>query len=145
VSSLADLAEGGFQAVIDDPAAPQEAKRVVVCAGKLFHEMNESRGNRKDVALVRMEQLYPFPEDRLRRVLQAYPRAESFVWAQEDPMNQGAWYAIQHHLNHCAPAERRFVYVGREAAAAPASGYPSRHKAEQTKLISEALGEHHAA
>jgi 2-oxoglutarate dehydrogenase E1 component len=140
VSTLADLAEGGFRAVIDDPAAPQHVRRVVVCTGKLYNELNEARGKRSDVALVRLEQLYPFPEELLRGVLQAYPDAETLVWAQEEPMNQGAWYAIMHHLNHCAPSERRFVYAGREAAAAPASGYPSRHKAEQAALINEALG-----
>lgn len=140
VSSLADLAEGGFQAVIDDPDAPRKAGRVVVCSGKLYYELKEARASRGDVALVRIEQLYPFPEDSLRAVLQAYPHAKTFVWAQEEPTNQGAWYAIQHHLNHCAPADARFVYAGREAAAAPASGYPSRHKAEQAGLINEALG-----
>ncbi len=139
-SPLQDLAEGGFHAVIDDPIAPREAKRVVVCTGKLYHELNAARGERRDVAIVRIEQLYPFPEDSLRAVLVAYPQAQSFVWAQEEPMNQGAWYAIQHHLNHSAPEGRRFVYVGREAAAAPASGYLSRHKEEQAALISEALG-----
>jgi 2-oxoglutarate dehydrogenase E1 component len=92
------------------------------------------------VALVRIEQLYPFPEDELITVLAGYKHAKSFVWAQEEPMNQGAWYAILHHLNHCAPLGERFVYAGREAAAAPASGYPSRHKAEQAGVIDEALG-----
>ncbi len=140
VSPLADLAQGGFRAVIADPAAPNDAKRVVVCTGKLYYELSAARGERRDVALVRIEQLYPFPEDKLRAVLSAYPQAQSFVWAQEEPMNQGAWYAIQHHLNHCVPDERRFSYVGREAAAAPASGYLSRHKSEQAEIINQALG-----
>jgi 2-oxoglutarate dehydrogenase E1 component len=141
VSSLAELAEGGFRNVIDDPAAPREAKRVVVCTGKLYYEFKEARGEQRDAALVRIEQLYPFPEQGLRAILAGYPHAETFVWAQEEPMNQGAWYAILHHLNHCVPAGHRFVYAGREAAAAPASGYPSQHKAEQSRLIKEALGE----
>jgi 2-oxoglutarate dehydrogenase E1 component len=140
VSSLADLAQGGFHAVIDDPVAPREAKRVVVCAGKLYYELKEARGERRDVALVRIEQLYPFPEQGLHEILAAYPQAQTFVWAQEEPMNQGAWYAIQHHLNHSAPIDKRFAYVGREAAAAPASGYPSRHKAEQAAVTNQALG-----
>ena len=140
VSPLQDLAQGGFQAVIDDPSAPRDAKRVVVCTGKLYYELAAARGERRDAALVRIEQLYPFPEQGLRDVLAGYPQAKSFVWAQEEPMNQGAWYAIWHHLNHCAPAGAQFSYAGREAAAAPASGYPSRHKAEQAGLINEALG-----
>jgi 2-oxoglutarate dehydrogenase E1 component len=115
-------------------------KRVVVCSGKLYYELAAARGERRDVALVRIEQLYPFPEDELHAALTAYPQAKSFVWAQEEPMNQGAWYSIWHHLNHSAPDDTRFAYVGREAAAAPASGYPSRHKSEQASVINEALG-----
>jgi len=156
VSSLADLVSGGFHPVIDDPAftpsplagkgektagVRAEVKRIVVCTGKLYYELNEARGARRDVALVRIEQLYPFPEERLREVLAAYPQAETSVWAQEEPMNQGAWYAIWHHLNRCVPDDKRFRYAGREAAAAPASGYPSRHKAEQASVINQALGE----
>ncbi len=140
VSALQDLAHGGFRAVIDDPAAPREAKRIVLCSGKLYYELNAARGERRDVALLRLEQPYPFPERDLREMLAAYPQARSFVWAQEEPMNQGAWYAIWHHLNHCVSNGAHFDYAGRDAAAAPASGYPSRHKAEQAGLINEALG-----
>ncbi len=140
VSALQDLAQGAFRTVIDDPDQPRDAGRVVVCAGKLYYELHAARGERRDVALLRIEQLYPFPEQELREILAAYPQAQSFVWAQEEPMNQGAWYAIWHHLNRCLPDAGRFQYAGREAAAAPASGYPSRHKAEQAALINEALG-----
>ena len=140
VSALQDLAHGGFRAVIDDPAAPREAKRIVLCSGKLYYELNAARGERRDVALLRLEQPYPFPERDLREMLATYPQARSFVWAQEEPMNQGAWYAIWHHLNHCVSNGAHFDYAGRDAAAAPASGYPSRHKAEQAGLINEALG-----
>jgi 2-oxoglutarate dehydrogenase E1 component len=93
----------------------------------------------EDVALVRVEQLYPFPEAAFRSVLAAYPLAAAFVWAQEEPMNQGAWYQTLHHLNHCAPDGQRFHYAGRPAAAAPASGYASRHKAELDALLAAAL------
>jgi len=92
-----------------------------------------------EVALVRVEQLYPFPETAFRAVLAAYPQAGTFVWAQEEPMNQGAWYQTLHHLNHCAPGGHRFHYAGRPAAAAPASGYVSRHRAELEALLNDAL------
>ncbi|MHB1439064.1 MAG: hypothetical protein ACYCVX_16165, partial [Thiobacillus sp.] len=72
-------------------------------------------------------------------VLNAYPQAATFVWAQEEPMNQGAWFQTLHHLNHCAPAGLRFQYAGRPAAAAPASGYASRHRAELETLLTDAL------
>jgi 2-oxoglutarate dehydrogenase E1 component len=141
VSSMDDLAKGRFHAVIDDTVPVEQVKRVVVCSGKVYFDLLAARSDRKDVALIRIEQLYPFPEDALREILSRYAGAEHFIWAQEDPMNQGAWYAILHHLNHCAPGGRRFAYAGREAAAAPASGYAVRHQAEQAKLLKDALNE----
>ena len=86
-----------------------------------------------------MEQLYPFPEVALRAVLASYPKVTTLVWAQEEPMNQGAWYQVWHHLNRSAPAPQRFHYAGRAAAAAPASGYASRHKTELDALLQDAL------
>ena len=140
-SSLADLSSGAFLPVIDDPRAPSSAKRVVACSGRVWFDLEAARVARglDDVALVRIEQLYPFPEDTFRAVLNAYPQAVTFVWAQEEPMNQGAWYQTLHHLNHCAPGGRRFHYAGRPAAAAPASGYISRHRAELEALLADAL------
>jgi 2-oxoglutarate dehydrogenase E1 component len=140
-SPLADLAGGAFRPVIDDPRAPRNAKRVVACSGRVWFDLETERAARglEDVALVRVEQLYPFPEETFRAVLHAYPQAGSFMWAQEEPMNQGAWYQTLHHLNHCAPAGHRFHYAGRPAAAAPASGYASRHKAELDALMTAAL------
>ena len=140
-STLADLASGAFLPVIDDLRAPHQAKRVVACSGRVWFDLEAARVARglDDVALVRVEQLYPFPEDTLRAVLAAYPAAGTFVWAQEEPMNQGAWFQTLHHLNHCAPAGRKFHYAGRPAAAAPASGYASRHRAELKALLDDAL------
>jgi len=141
VSTSEELSAGGFRPVIDDPRAPREATRVVACSGRVWFDLEAARGarGRDDVALIRLEQLYPFPESLLRETLAAYPRAETFVWAQEEPMNQGAWYQILHHLDHCAPVDRRFHYAGRQAAAAPASGYSSRHRAELDALLDDAL------
>ena len=140
-SSLADLSSGAFLPVIDDPRAPRNARRVVACSGRVWFDLEAARAARglDGVALVRVEQLYPFPEAAFRAVLNAYPQADTFVWAQEEPMNQGAWYQTLHHLNHCAPGGRRFHYAGRPAAAAPASGYASRHKAELDALLTAAL------
>jgi 2-oxoglutarate dehydrogenase E1 component len=140
-SSLADLASGAFLPVIDDPRAPRQAKRVVACSGRVWFDLEAAREARgfDDVALIRIEQLYPFPEEAFRAVLDAYPQAAIFVWAQEEPMNQGAWYQTLHHLNHCAPGGKRFHYAGRPAAAAPASGYLSRHRAELEALLNDAL------
>jgi 2-oxoglutarate dehydrogenase E1 component len=140
-SSLADLGSGAFLPVIDDPLAPRQAQRVVACSGRVWFDLEAARAARglDDVALVRVEQLYPFPEAAFRAALDAYPQAATFVWAQEEPMNQGAWYQTLHHLNHCAPGGKRFHYAGRPAAAAPASGYLSRHRAELEALLTDAL------
>jgi 2-oxoglutarate dehydrogenase E1 component len=146
-SSLADLSNGAFQAVMDDPRAPKNARRVVACSGRVWFDLEAARAERglDDVALVRIEQLYPFPEETFRAVLNAYPQATTLVWAQEEPMNQGAWFHTLHHLNHCAPAGRNFHYAGRPAAAAPASGYTSRHRAELETLLNDALEACHEA
>ncbi|MHB1092432.1 2-oxoglutarate dehydrogenase E1 component [Thiobacillus sp.] len=140
-SSLADLSEGEFMPVIDDPRTPREASRVVVCSGRVWFDLESARAARglEDVALVRVEQLYPFPEAEFCAVLNAYPQAATLIWAQEEPMNQGAWYQTLHHLNQCASGGRRFHYAGRPAAAAPASGYVSRHRAELETLLNDAL------
>jgi 2-oxoglutarate dehydrogenase E1 component len=141
-SSLEDLATGAFRTVIDDPRAPRTARRVVACSGRVWFDLEAARGSRgldDEIALVRVEQLYPFPEDAFRQVLSSYPDAHTFVWAQDEPMNQGAWYQTQHHLNHCAPNRNRFHYAGRPPAAAPASGYLSRHRAELEALLNDAL------
>ena len=141
-SSLADLSEGKFLPVIDDVRSPRGARRVVACCGRVWFDLEAARNSRgldDEIALVRVEQLYPFPEDSLRAILAAYPEATTFVWAQDEPMNQGAWYQIQHHLNHCAPSKLRFHYAGRPPAAAPASGYVSRHRAELEALLNDAL------
>jgi len=146
-SSLADLSGGAFLPVIDDPRAPRQAKRVVACSGRVWFDLEAARTARglDDIALVRVEQLYPFPETAFCDVLDAYPQAGTFVWAQEEPMNQGAWYQTLHHLNHCTPRGLRFHYAGRPAAAAPASGYVSRHRAELEALIRDALETTHEA
>ncbi|MGA7180169.1 MAG: 2-oxoglutarate dehydrogenase E1 component [Thiobacillaceae bacterium] len=147
VSSLEDLTAGSFRQVIDDPRQPVAAERVVVCAGKVYFDLETSRQEKHldNVAIVRIEQLYPFPEEIFRVVLACYPQARTFVWAQEEPMNQGVWYQSLHHLNRCTPGGQRFIYAGRAPAAAPASGWPSRHKAEQESLVFEALEKQHEA
>jgi 2-oxoglutarate dehydrogenase E1 component len=145
VSSLDDLTGGTFRQVIDDPRHPLTADRIVVCAGKVYFDLEVAREERhlENVAIVRVEQLYPFPEELFREVLAAYPGAKTFIWAQEEPMNQGVWYQSLHHLNRCTPGGQRFIYAGRPPAAAPASGWPSRHKAEQQSLLFEALEKNH--
>jgi 2-oxoglutarate dehydrogenase E1 component len=120
------------------------AKRVVLCSGKVYYHLLEEREARgiTDVALVRLEQLYPFPDDELEEILKAYSNIKDIVWCQEEPMNQGAWYSSQHNMRHVIQRthpQLHLSYVGRESSAAPAAGYMSVHLEEQKKFIDEAL------
>jgi 2-oxoglutarate dehydrogenase E1 component len=141
-STLAELAGGEFHTLIGDSLCPEPAKarRVVVCGGKVYYDLLEAaqaRGS-SDVAIIRVEQLYPFPRAELAAQLKRYP-AREVVWCQEEPMNQGAWYQIQHHLQVCLAAGQTLSYAGRARSAAPACGHLSTHNVEQAKLIDDAL------
>jgi 2-oxoglutarate dehydrogenase E1 component len=146
ISTLEDLAEGSFQTVIGeiDPIDPKKVERVVLCSGKVYYDLLEKRRNegRDDIAIVRLEQLYPFPEEDLAEVLAPYKNLKHIVWCQEEPMNQGAWYCSQHHMRRVATAHKKTLfleYAGREASAAPACGYASMHAEQQEKLLQDAF------
>ena len=144
-SSLEELANGQFQNVIDDGQIdPAKAKRLVLCSGKVYYHLLEARmeSGQDDVALVRLEQLYPFPTKILNDVMASYTNLESVVWCQEEPRNQGAWHSIRHRLAGAVEnthPELEVTYVGRKSSAAPACGYMSLHLEEQNQLITEAL------
>ncbi|MDG1447908.1 MAG: 2-oxoglutarate dehydrogenase E1 component [Porticoccaceae bacterium] len=143
-SSLEELANGEFQNVIDDQLEPAEVRRVVLCSGKVYYHLLEERQERgiDDIALIRLEQLYPFPDDELEDILRPYSNIEDIIWCQEEPMNQGAWYSSQHHMRHVIQhlkPELHLSFVGRESSAAPASGYMSVHLEEQKQFINQAL------
>jgi len=143
VSSLQDLTEGGFQLVIDDPAGlkQERVKRVVFCAGKVYFDLAAQRDEHEidDIALVRVEQLYPFPREELQGILERYGSAREVIWCQEEPLNQGAWFQIRHHIQACIGSGQRLRYVGREASASPAVGYYQVHQEQQKRLVSDAL------
>jgi 2-oxoglutarate dehydrogenase E1 component len=142
VSSLDELAKGEFQHLIPDRSAdPKTVKRVVVCGGKVYYDLLEEAQKRelKDVALIRIEQLYPFPRASLTAELKRYAKANQVVWCQEEPMNQGAWYQIQHHLRACMQDRHSLHYTGRSRSPSPAAGHFNDHVEEQLKLIADAL------
>ncbi|WP_257388862.1 2-oxoglutarate dehydrogenase E1 component [Tahibacter caeni] len=143
VSSLEDLAGGRFQLVIGDSTAKagQTVRRVVLCSGKVYFDLVDECEKRGvgDVAIVRVEQLYPFPRSEVKAELARYPTAKEVVWCQEEPMNQGAWYQIQHHLRACLGAEHSLSYAGRARSPAPACGHHNTHVAEQAALVEQAL------
>jgi len=142
-SVLEVLSEGRFQQVIGDrgPGDAEEIKRVVFCSGKVYYDLAEKRDveNIREVAVMRAEQLYPFPEADLRGFVNEFPNATEVVWCQEEPKNQGAWYQIRHHLQACISAQHELKYVGRPHSASPAVGHYSRHLEEQTQLVEDAI------
>ncbi|MBA1194340.1 2-oxoglutarate dehydrogenase E1 component [Pseudomonas entomophila] len=146
VSTLEDLAEGSFQTVIPevDTLDPAKVERLVLCSGKVYYDLLEKRRaeGREDTVILRIEQLYPFPEDDLVEILAPYTQLKHAVWCQEEPMNQGAWYSSQHHmrriLNRLDPS-LVLEYAGRDASAAPACGYASMHAEQQERLLQAAF------
>jgi len=147
ISQLDELAEGAFQTVIDetDGLDPVVVKRVVLCGGKVFYDLRAARREREivDIAIVRIEQMYPFPRLDLLEVLERYPNLEDAVWLQEEPKNQGAWYAMQSRMASVVQRHKVNVflrYAGREPSASAAAGYSALHLREQEKFIDEALG-----
>lgn len=143
VSSLDDLSNGEFQLMIPDASvkAPKKVKRVVVCSGKVYYDLREEASKRglDDVAIVRVEQLYPFPRPELAAELKRYAADAEVVWCQEEPMNQGAWYQIRHHLSFCLGAKQSLYYAGRARSPSPAAGHFKTHVAEQNQLVEDAL------
>ncbi|WP_395947010.1 2-oxoglutarate dehydrogenase E1 component [Caedibacter taeniospiralis] len=142
-SSIDELADGQFQNVIAEVEniKPSEVSRVILCSGKVYYDLLTERTDKavKDVAIIRLEQLYPFPQVDLGKVLAKYEHITDIVWVQEEPENQGAWWMIQHQLRKVLHKDQSLSYVGRKAAAAPAVGYPSLFHAQQAELVNDAL------
>jgi 2-oxoglutarate dehydrogenase E1 component len=143
-SRIEDLANGGFQTVIDDPALSlklPETSRVVLCSGKIYYELaaDADKMTQNRPAILRLEQLYPFPAPEMRDLLSRYSGLKELVWAQEEPRNMGAWRYVEEKIRDVMPSSARLRYVGRPERASTAEGYPSAHAVEQKRIISEAL------
>jgi 2-oxoglutarate dehydrogenase E1 component len=146
VSSLQELAKGGFQTVIGENTAGIDAKavrKIVICSGKVYYDLTGARRERElvDVAILRVEQLYPFPHKALEAEMRKYPGATQVVWCQDEPQNQGAWFFVQHHIQDALKDGQRLSYAGRPASASPAAGYYDKHYAQQKELLTAALGD----
>ncbi len=142
-SPLQDLATGSFQVIVPETEklAAKKVKRVVFCAGKVYYDLVAERAKRamEDVAVVRIEQLYPFPHEEFQAQVDLYPNAKSIVWAQEEPGNQGAWHRIQHYLLNHMRSDQELKYAGRSSSASPAVGYLQLHNEQQKELVDAAL------
>ena len=146
VSGLDELAHGQFHPVLGDIDVAAADKpgitRLVMCSGRVYYDLLERKRSEQlgHVALLRIEQLYPFPWRLLREELAGYTNAREFCWCQEEPQNQGAWYATRHKFEELIGGQNRLVYTGREALSAPAVGYASLHVQQQERLVAQALG-----
>ncbi|HKR01348.1 MAG TPA: multifunctional oxoglutarate decarboxylase/oxoglutarate dehydrogenase thiamine pyrophosphate-binding subunit/dihydrolipoyllysine-residue succinyltransferase subunit, partial [Pyrinomonadaceae bacterium] len=144
-SSVEELTTGGFLPVVDDAEVRdrEKVRRIVVCSGKVFYDLALARKKSGDerVAIVRLEQFYPFPEKRLREIFDSYGEAAQLVWAQEEPKNMGGWTFVEPRLMNMLPACQRPYYVGRAASASPATGSYTIHEMEQRRVVDQALTE----
>ncbi len=142
-NDISELKNGSFQVIIPETETleAKSVKKVVLCSGKVYYDILQKRQETKKnhIAIVRIEQLYPFPEPELKAVLEQYPNAKEIVWCQEEPENQGAWYSSQHHMRACLRPDQELVYAGRPASASPAVGYHQAHVEQQEALVNDAL------
>ena len=145
-SERRELTEGNFQVVIDDidDVKPKKVTRLVLCSGKVFYDLLEKRREHgvDDVAIARVEQIYPFPEEEIRALLEKYSNAREICWAQEEPRNQGSWFFMlsRRHLAGCIdPKRHSLIFAGRDYSASPAVGYMNVHLQQQRALVDSAL------
>jgi 2-oxoglutarate dehydrogenase E1 component len=143
VSRLEELATGSFRNVIDevDDLKASAVTRIVLCSGKVYFDLLKSRRDAKTetVAIVRLEQLYPFPSEEYEAIIRKYSNAREIVWCQEEPQNQGSWYQIRHRLQLPLNPKHELLYAGRAGAAAPATGIAALHEQQQKNLVTAAL------
>jgi 2-oxoglutarate dehydrogenase E1 component len=143
-SPLAEFTKGSFQTIIADPKSPKgdKVKRVVVCSGKVYYDLSKKREEKAatDVAILRLEQLYPFPHKAFAAELKKYPNATEVVWTQDEPQNQGAWFFVQHYIHENMLEGQKLGYSGRAASASPAVGYSHLHQEQQRALVEGAFG-----
>jgi 2-oxoglutarate dehydrogenase E1 component len=143
-SSIKELANGSFQTVIPEVDAidPKAVKRVIACCGKVYYDLLVARRERREdhVAIIRVEQLYPFPHKQFKAEMERYPNASEVVWCQEEPQNQGAWYQTAHYFRENMREDQKLHFVGRPASASPAGGYMAKHNERQKALVEQALG-----
>ena len=142
-STLEDLAQGQFQTVMveQDELKADKVTTVVLCCGKVYYDLLQHRRNEnlQQHAIIRIEQLYPFPNEDLKAALAVYPAAKNIVWCQEEPQNQGVWFSSQHHFRECLRPDQTLTYAGRGFAAAPAGGSAKTHSEQQEALVKQAL------
>jgi 2-oxoglutarate dehydrogenase E1 component len=142
-SPLIEFTKGSFQTVIPENKVldTKKVKRVVACSGKVYYDLVKKREEKgaDDVAILRVEQLYPFPHKAFSNELKKYPNATDVVWCQDEPQNQGAWFFVQHYIHENMLDGQKLGYSGRAASASPAVGYSHLHQEQQKALVEGAF------
>jgi len=143
-SPLSEFTKGKFYTVLperDEAIVSKEVVRLVMCSGKVYYDLVKQRAERKitDVAIIRLEQLYPFPHKALATELKKYPKVEEVIWCQDEPQNQGAWFFVQHNILDNMTDGMKLAYAGRPASASPACGYAHLHQEQQKSLLNAAF------
>ena len=142
-SPLSEFTKGGFQTIIPEhkELKADKVKRILVCSGKVYYDLAKKRDERgeESVAILRVEQLYPFPHKAFATELRKYPQLSEIVWCQDEPQNQGAWFFIQHNIHENMAEGQKLGYAGRPASASPAVGYAHLHVEQQKALVDAAF------
>jgi 2-oxoglutarate dehydrogenase E1 component len=146
VSTLNELTSGSFQEVLGDTSeiAPSDVKRVLLCSGKIYYDLQHAREERKkkDIAIVRVEQMYPFPQSQLQNILNQYGPATEIYWVQEEPRNMGPWRFMQENIQGMLDGSKRVLrYAGRPESASPAAGTTKRHEQEQRDIVEDSFAD----
>ena len=142
-SPMSEFTKGEFKTIIAEVSAEIDAakvKRVIVCSGKVYYDLVKARGDKKDVVILRAEQLYPFPHKAFAHEIKKYPNATDIVWCQDEPQNQGAWFFVQHFIHENMLEGQKLGYAGRPASASPAVGYAHLHQDQLKALLEQAFG-----
>ncbi len=144
VSNVSEMTSGSYQTVLDDPDPPEKPQQVLFCSGKIYYQLLQRRQDLEttDKVIIRLEQLYPFPEDRIKQVLKPYKTVKAWAWVQEEPANMGAWQFVRHRLEDLIG--KPVKYIGRIPATSPASGFPVIYKQKQEAISDEAIGKKEA-
>jgi 2-oxoglutarate dehydrogenase E1 component len=143
-SPVSEFTKSDFRTVIGDQSADLDAskvKRLIACSGKVYYDLVKKRADKKsnDVAIIRVEQLYPFPHKAFANELKKYPNVTDIVWCQDEPQNQGAWFFVQHQIHENMQDGQKLGYAGRPASASPAVGYAHLHQEQQKSLLDQAF------
>jgi 2-oxoglutarate dehydrogenase E1 component len=140
-SRVADLTDGGFSSIIEDPSEPKNVRRLILCSGRIYYDLEARRENqqRQDIAIIRLEQLYPLDTEGLKQVIGKYGTFQDCLWVQEEPENMGAWPYISFSLPGVLPVGIPFSYLGRERSASPATGFYARHNQELANILNRAF------